>query len=129
MASGNGIVKFNGLNYADWSEHIQFYLGFNDMDHELLNEKPTSITDESLESDRINFDSWERSNRLCLNLMRITMAKSVKPSMPKTESAKKFMQKVKEYSQSDLADKSVGSLMSELTMKKFDWSQSIHMII
>ncbi|XP_010556506.1 PREDICTED: uncharacterized protein LOC104825812 [Tarenaya hassleriana] len=107
MASGNGIVKFNGLNYADWSEQIQFYLGFNDMDYALLNEKPTAITDESSENDRINFESWGRSNRLCLNLMRITMAESVKPSMPKTESAKEFLQKIKEYSQSDLADKSI----------------------
>ncbi|XP_010527746.1 PREDICTED: uncharacterized protein LOC104805040 [Tarenaya hassleriana] len=55
------------------------------------------------------------------------MAESVKPSMPKTESAKEFMQKIKEYSQSDLVDKSiVGSLMSELTTKKFDWAHPIH---
>ncbi|GAB2280640.1 hypothetical protein Dimus_039421 [Dionaea muscipula] len=36
------------------------------------------------------------------------------------------MRKIKECSQSDLADKSiVGSLMNELTTKKFDWSQPI----
>ncbi|OMO59932.1 reverse transcriptase [Corchorus capsularis] len=34
---------------------------------------------------------------------------------------------IKEYSQSDITDKSiVGSLMSELTTKKFNWSQPIH---
>ena len=55
------------------------------------------------------------------------MAKNVKPSMPKTENAKEFIRIIKEYSQSDITDKSiVGTLMSELTTKKFDWSQLIH---
>lgn len=55
------------------------------------------------------------------------MAESVKPTMPKTEKAREVMQKIKECSQSELADKSVvGSLMNELTTKKFDWSQPIH---
>lgn len=55
------------------------------------------------------------------------MAESIKPSMPKTENAREFIHKIKECSQSDLADKSiVGSLMSQLTTKKFNWSQSIH---
>lgn len=59
--------------------------------------------------------------------MRMTMAENVKPSMPKTEKAKEFMSKLKECSQSELADKSiVGSLMNELTNKKFDWSKPIH---
>ncbi|WVZ18972.1 hypothetical protein V8G54_006294 [Vigna mungo] len=37
------------------------------------------------------------------------------------------MKMIKEYSQSDITDKSiVETIMSELTTKKFDWSQSIH---
>ncbi|KAK9725155.1 hypothetical protein RND81_05G125900 [Saponaria officinalis] len=47
--------------------------------------------------------------------MRMTMAKNIKPSMPKTEKAREFMQKVKEC-----------SLMSQLATKRFDWSQPIH---
>ncbi|KAK9163089.1 hypothetical protein Syun_003991 [Stephania yunnanensis] len=59
--------------------------------------------------------------------MRMTIVENVKPSMPKTSDAKEFMIQLKEYSQSDIADKSiVGSLMSELTTKKFEWSQPIH---
>ena len=49
------------------------------------------------------------------------MAENVKPTMPKTDNVKEFMLKIKEYSQSDIADKSiVGTLMSELTTKKLD---------
>jgi len=47
--------------------------------------------------------------------------------MPKTDNAKEFVEKIKEYSQSNITDKFiVSSLMNELTTKKFDWSQPIH---
>lgn len=59
--------------------------------------------------------------------MRIMIADNIKPSMPKTENASEFMALIKEFSQSDLADKSiVGTLMSELTTKKFNWLCSMH---
>ncbi|KAH9615859.1 hypothetical protein KSS87_005381 [Heliosperma pusillum] len=93
----------------------------------LINEEPAAITDESSEDEKAHYLAWERSNRLSLNLMRMTMADNIKPSMPKTKKAREFMLKIKECSQSDLADKSiVGSLMGELTTKRFDWSQPIH---
>ncbi|KAH9610466.1 hypothetical protein KSS87_018070, partial [Heliosperma pusillum] len=93
----------------------------------LLNEEPASIIVDSSEAEKAHYQVWERSNRLGLHLMRMTMADNIKPDMPKTEKAREFMLKVKECSQSDLADKSiVGSLMGELTTKRFDWSQSIH---
>src|SRR5262249_12298704 len=128
FALGNGMIKFNGLNYVEWSEQIQFQLGILDLDLEIISdEKPVAINETSTESDKTLYETWERSNRLSLNLMRMTIAKNVKPSMPKIENAREFMMRIKEYSQSDIADKSiVGSLMSELTTKKFDWSQPIH---
>ena len=93
----------------------------------MMDEKPTAITETSTEADKSLYEAWERSNRLSLNLMRMTMAENVKPSMPKTNNAKEFMMKIKELSQSDITDKSiVGTLMSDLTNAKFEWSQPIH---
>ncbi|KAL8151241.1 hypothetical protein V2J09_021049 [Rumex salicifolius] len=128
FASANSVVKFNGLNHDEWSEQIRFTLGIMALDLAILtDEGPSAITEESSEVEKSRYESWERSNRLSLSLMRMTMAESVKPSMPKTDNAREFMRKIKECSQSDLADKSiVGSLMSEITTKKFDWSQPIH---
>jgi len=55
------------------------------------------------------------------------MTTNVKPSMPKTDNATKFMKLVKNCSQFYITDKSIiGNLSSELTNKKFDWSQPIH---
>ncbi|KAK9756504.1 hypothetical protein RND81_01G102400 [Saponaria officinalis] len=127
-ASANSVVKFNGLNYDEWSEQIRFTLGIMALDFAIItDEEPPAITDESSKDEISLYESWERSNRLSLILMRMTMAESIKPSMPKTEKAKEFMTKIKECSQSELADKS-GSLMSELTNKKYDLhnSESMH---
>ncbi|XP_074313540.1 uncharacterized protein LOC141648719 [Silene latifolia] len=128
FASADSFVKFNGLNYDEWALKIQYTLGIMALDIAILtDEVPTKITPESSEAEKCHYQAWEKSNRLGLHLMRMTMADKIKPSMPKTEKATEFMLKVKECSQSDLADKStVGSLMSELTTKRFDWSQPIH---
>jgi len=124
----SGFVKFNGFNYAEWAEHIQFQLGVMNLDLALaMEQKPAALTDESTDAEKSTYEAWDRSNRLSLNLMRLMVAENVKPSMPKTENAKEFMAKLKEYSQSDITDKSIaGNLLTELTNKKFDWSCSMN---
>jgi len=48
----------------------------------------------------------------------MTMTKNAKPSMPKNKNPKEFIRFIKEYSQSDITDKSIAkTLMSELTTK------------
>ena len=44
-----------------------------------------------------------------MSLMKVTLAENVKPFMPKIEDAKEFMEKIKEYSQSDITDKFIVS--------------------
>ncbi|XLT65166.1 hypothetical protein HN873_021605 [Arachis hypogaea] len=61
--------------------------------------KPIEITKTSSKEHKSLYETWKRSNRLCLNLMRMTMAENVKPSMPKIDNAKNFMAKVKKYFQ------------------------------
>lgn len=41
------VVTFNGLNYIDWSEYVQFYLDILDLKLSLLTERPAVVTDES----------------------------------------------------------------------------------
>nr|KYP49934.1 hypothetical protein KK1_028325 [Cajanus cajan] len=88
---------------------------------------PPAITETSTDADKPLYEAWQRSNKLSLNLMRMTMAEKVKPSMAKSENVREFMKMIKDYSQSDITDKSiVGTFISEMTTKKFDWSQLIH---
>ena len=57
----------------------------------------------------------------------MTVTNNIKSTIPKTNSAKEFMEFVEEHSQSDVADKSfAGTLMGTLTTMKFDGSHTMH---
>ena len=43
----SSISVFNGLNFPDWSEQVQFHLGVLDLDLAFQVEKPAAITDAS----------------------------------------------------------------------------------
>ncbi|RDX70837.1 hypothetical protein CR513_49864, partial [Mucuna pruriens] len=94
-----------------------FQLGVMDLELTLVMDvRPLAIT-----------EAWEQSNRQSSKLMRLTMATNVKPYMPKTNYAREFMKMVKEYLQSVITSKLiVRNLSSELTNRRFDWSQPIH---
>lgn len=121
----SSVPLFNGINFPDWSEQIQFHLGILDLDLALQAEKPAAITDESSNDEKSFHKAWERSNRLSLMFMRMTVANNSKTSLPKTNNAKEFMKFVEERSQT--ADKSLaGTLMSTLTTMKYDGSRTMH---
>ncbi|KAH0644888.1 hypothetical protein KY284_032772 [Solanum tuberosum] len=95
-----------------------------DIDLALLNDKPTVITDKSIEDEKPFHKSWECSNRLSLMFMRMTVANNIKNTIPRTESAREYLKFVEEHFRS--ADKSLaGTLMDELTTMKFDRSRSM----
>lgn len=119
------VPVFNGLNFSEWSEQIQFHLGVLDLDLALQVEKPAAINDDSSNEEKIHYKAWEKSNRLSLMFMRMSIANNMKSSLPKTESAKDFIKSVEECSQT--ADKSLaGTLMSTLTTMRFDGSRTMH---
>ena len=62
---------FNGLNFSDFYEQIQFHLGVLDLDLAILEEKPATITDASSNEEKAHYKAWERSNRLNLMFMRM----------------------------------------------------------
>ena len=102
-----------------------FHLGVLDHDLAMLEEKFVTFIDASSNEEKVHYKTWERSNRLSLMLMRMTVADNIKISLPKIESAKKFMGLVEECSQT--TDKSiVGTLMSILTTMKFDGSHTMY---
>ena len=96
-----------------------------DLDLTILEEKFVTITDASSNEEKTHYKAWERPNRLSLMLMRMTIANSIKTTLGKIESAKKFMGLVGERSQ--IAYKSLaGTLVSTLTIMKFDGSRTMH---
>ena len=121
----SSVPLFNGLNFSDWWEQVQFHLGVLDLDLALQVEKPAAITDKSSTEEKALHKAWERSNRLSLMFMRMTVANNIKSTLTTTESAKEFKKLVEEKSQT--ADKSLaGTLMSTLTTMKYDGSRTMH---
>jgi len=113
------------IEFSDWNEQVQFYLGVLDLDLAILEDKPATISDASSNEEKAHYKAWERSNRLSLMFMRMTIADNIKTILPKTNSAKEFMGLVGECSQTP--DKSFArTLMSTLTTMKFDGSRSMH---
>ena len=87
-------------------------------------DKPEEITDESTADQISLMRAWEKSNRLGLMFMRMTIANNIKTSLPQTENALEFLTAVKEHFKS--ADKSLAStLMAELTTMKYDGNRGV----
>jgi len=121
----SSVPVFNGLNFSDWSEQVQFHLGVLDLDLAFQVEKTTAITDASSNEEKTHYKAWARSNRLSLMFMRMSIASNIKSALPKIDDTKEFMKFVEERSQ--IADKSLaGTLMSTLTAMKFDGSRTMH---
>jgi len=81
--------------------------------------------DASSNEEKAHYKAWERSNKLNLMFMRMSIASNIKSALPKTDKAKEFMKFVEECSQT--IDKSlVGTLMSTLITMKFDSSRTVH---
>jgi len=69
----------------------------------MLKEKFVTIIDVSSNEEKVHYKTWERPNRLSLMLMRMTVVDNIKTTLPKIESAKKFMGLVGEYSQTAIS--------------------------
>jgi len=131
----SSVPVFNGLNFLDWSEQVQFHLGVLDLDLAFQVEKPAAITDANSNKEKAHYKAWERSNRLSLMFMRMNIASNIKSALPKTDDTKEFMKFVddtKEFMKfveecSQTVDKSLaGTMMSTLTTMKFDGSRTMH---
>ncbi|XP_049370605.1 uncharacterized protein LOC125835516 [Solanum verrucosum] len=111
------VTVFNGLNFSEWHEQVQFHLGVLDLDLALLNDKSTAITNKSSEDEKFFHKSWERSNRLSLMFMRMIVANNIKSTIQQIESVREYLKFVEECFRS--------TLMAELTTMKFDGSRSM----
>ena len=86
----------NGTNFSDWSEQVQFHLGVLDLYLALRTKKLPAITEESSAEEKTLNHSWERSNRLSIMFMRMSIANNIKLTLPERDTAKEFFKTVEE---------------------------------
>ena len=123
--TANGI-KFNGQNYDDWIEYVKLNAGLLGLDSALVMDEPTKPTDTSLEVDKKIWENWERSNRLMMSFLKLSIAPNVKPSQPKTENVREFVAEIKKCTMKDIVDKSiVVALINDLSNREYTIAQSM----
>jgi len=86
-------------------KRVQFHLGVLDLDLAIRIEKHAAITDDSRNEEKAHYRAWEKSNRLSLMFMRMSIANNIKSALSKTENAKEFMKFVEERSQNQVVFK------------------------
>ena len=74
------IPALDGTNFSEWYEHVQFTLGVLDLDMALIVDKPDEVTAESTAEQVSHAKAWERSNRLSLMFIKMTIANNIKTS-------------------------------------------------
>lgn len=82
----SSIPLFNGLNFTDWCEQVQFHLAALVFDFALQVKINVAITSGSIIGEMAFHEAWEGSNRLSLMFMRIAVANNLKTALPETDS-------------------------------------------
>lgn len=67
-----------------------------DLDVTLESKKPATFTDKSSVDKRALFKTWEKSNRLSIMFMQMTIANNIKTTLPKIDTAVEFLTNVEE---------------------------------
>ncbi|XP_059669162.1 uncharacterized protein LOC132314303 [Cornus florida] len=121
----SSVPILNGTNFSQWNKQVQFNLGVLDLDLTFQIEKPIAITGESSEEEKSLHKVWEKSNRLSIMFMRMTITNNIKITLPKTDSAKEYLKNIEECFR--IADKTLaGKSMANLTTIRFDGTRSMH---
>ncbi|XP_028196634.1 uncharacterized protein LOC114381560 [Glycine soja] len=84
----------NETNFKAWKEAVEIVLGCIDLDLALRTERPIATPETSNE---VKIEKWDRSNRMCLMIMKRSIPEAFWGSISEGQSAKKFLEKIKQY--------------------------------
>ncbi|CAN6465300.1 unnamed protein product [Victoria cruziana] len=99
-------------------------MGCMDLDHAFRTDQPQAPTSESSRDDKLDFERWERSNRMSLMIMMRTIPEDLRGAITENVSTKKFLEEVeKSFAKNEKAKTS--TLLSELVTFKFNGKGNI----
>ena len=93
-AQVNSIPMLNGTNFKAWKEAVEIVLGCMNLDLALRTERPISTPETSNE---VKIEKWDRSNRMCLMIMKRSIPEAFQDSISEGQSAKKFLEEIEQY--------------------------------
>ena len=71
-------------------------LGCMDLDLTLWEERLASLNDNSTANEKASMEKWNRSNRMCLIIMKCFISEIFRDSMSEEKNAKKFFNEIKQ---------------------------------
>ena len=108
----------NGTNFKNWKENVEIVLGCMDLDLALRVERPASLTDVSTSDQKKDFEKWERSNRMCLMIMKRSIPETFRGDMSNETDAKGFLADLeKRFARNEKAETS--TLLSSLVSMRY----------
>ena len=84
----------SGTNFKFWEETVEIVLGCMDLDLALRVEQPTPTSDNPNE---VKIEKWDRSNRMCLMIMKCSIPGAFWGSIYESGDAKKFLEGIEQY--------------------------------
>ncbi|XP_022847675.1 uncharacterized protein LOC111370221 [Olea europaea var. sylvestris] len=90
-AQVNNIPILSGTNFKFWKEAVEIVLGCMDLDLALRSNRPISTLENPNES---KIDRWDRSDRMCLMIMKRSIPEAFQGSITESGSAKKFLEEI-----------------------------------
>ena len=84
----------NETNFKVWKEAVEIVLDCMDLDLTLRTERSTSTLEASNE---VKIEKWDRSNRMCIMIMKRSIPEAFRGSISEGENAKKFIDEIEQY--------------------------------
>ncbi|XP_027077165.1 uncharacterized protein [Coffea arabica] len=124
-ANINNISMLNDTNFKSWKENLLIVLGVMDLDLALRNDSSPPLTDQSTSDEKRNNERWERSNRLCLMIIKKAVPEAFRGTMSETTvTAKEFIQDIeKRFVQNEKTE--VSTLLTCLVSMKYSGKGNI----
>ncbi|XP_062083522.1 uncharacterized protein LOC133789783 [Humulus lupulus] len=118
-ANINSIPMLNGTNFKNWKGKLLVNLGSMELDYALRQEQPSPITAESTPDEKMEFERWDRSNRMSLMIMQQCIPEAFGGTKSEEiTKAKDFLDAIeKRFARNDKAE--MTSLLASLMSMKY----------
>ena len=109
----------NGTNFKSWQENLLIVLGVMDLDLALRADSPPPLTDNSTSEAKREMERWEKSNRMCMMIMKKAIPEAFRGTMSdKIITAKEFLADIeKRFVKNEKAE--IGTLLTNLISMRY----------
>ena len=92
----NSIPMLNGTNFKTWHENLQIVLDVMDLDLALRVSSSAPLSVESSSDEKRDIERWEKSNRMCLMIIKKAISEALRGTIFETiKIAKEFLEEIK----------------------------------